>query len=191
MIIFVDIETISDGEYKEKHIEKYWDKITFLPELNKILTICVWVETKEWIVVKNLEWNEKEQIEKFFESIKWNKISWFNIKKFDLPFIIKRALVYQIEIPYELKFWWKKPWELENIIDLQEVYSNLVFWSIWNLDLICNFLWITSPKSWNIDWSLVQEFYNNWKETEIIEYCKRDVLATIELYNYFKKYNLI
>lgn len=191
MIIFFDIETISDWDYKEKYIELYWDKINFLPELNKILTICLWTETKEWIIIKNLEWDEKTQIIWFFNAIKWNKLSWFNIKKFDIPFIIKRALYYQLEIPNDLKIYWKKPWEIDNVIDLQEIYNYWIFWAIWNLDLICNFIWITSPKSWNIDWSQVQEFYNNWKWNEIIDYCKRDVIATIELYNYFKKYNLI
>ena len=72
-----------------------------------------------------------------------------------------------------------------------EVYKNWVFWSYWNLDLICNFLWITSPKDWWIDWSEVQKFYDEWKIEEIKEYCKRDVEATINLYEYFLKYKLI
>jgi len=108
-----------------------------------------------------------------------------------LPFIIKRSLFHKLQIPNELKFFWKKPWELDHIIDLQEIYRCLVFSSLWNLDLICNFLWITSPKDDNIDWWQVQRYFDDGKIKEILEYCKKDVEATILIYNYFKEYNLI
>ena len=67
-------------------------------------------------------------------------------------------------------------------------YINVEFFNgIWNLDLVCNFLWITSPKEDNIDGSQVQEYYNVWKIEEIKQYCVRDVIATIEVYRYFKE----
>jgi len=37
----------------------------------------------------------------------------------------------------------------------------------------------------------VQEFYDNNKEKEILEYCKRDVEATVKVYDYFKSINLV
>lgn len=195
MIIYFDIETISDFKEEDPHWVsakiKYWEKFSFMPEFNKIFTIAVWTVTKEWVVVKNLEWTEEEQINAFFKAIKKNYLCGFNIKWFDLPFIIKRALKYQIDIPDEIKFFWKKPWELEHIIDLQEVYKNWVFGAIWSLDLVCNFLWFKSPKEEWIDWSQVQEYFDSWKKEEIKEYCKRDVEATIKVYQYFKEYNLI
>lgn len=196
MIIFLDIETIKDiNNFNNFNLEKikskYWDKLDFSPELNKIITITLGTETKEGIVLKNLKWDEKEQIEAFFTAIEWNTICWFNIKSFDLPFIIKRALFHKIKIPNCLKFFGKKPRELEHIIDLLEVYKNNVYWSIWNLDLICNFLWITSPKDDNIDWWQVQRYFEEWKIDEILAYCKRDVKATIDIYRYFKEFNLI
>jgi len=163
-----------------------------MPEYNKILCISAWyINNNDEIVIKTFSWDEKTTIQEFFNAIEKNNISWYNIKWFDIPFIIKRALNHQIAIPNSLKFFWKKPWELEHIIDLLEVYKNWVFNSFSSLDLVCNFLWITSPKDKGIDWSQVQEFYDLWKEKEIIEYCERDVKATIEVYNYFKLYNLI
>lgn len=200
MIIYFDIETVweriseweLETEFLSKASEKYWERINFMPEFNKIFTITCWTIIKDWeVVIKNLEWSEEDQIKTFFKSIEWNTICWYNIKGFDLPFIIKRALKYQIDIPNCIKMFWKKPREMENIIDLFEVYKNWVFWWVWNLDLVCNFLWITSPKDWNIDWSEVQKYYDEWKKQEILEYCKRDVLATIRVYQYFKEYNLI
>lgn len=196
MIIYFDIETIQDTENlknfnMDKLQKKYWEKIKFSPEVTKIITITLWTDTKDWRVIKNLEWDEETQIKSFFKAIEWNIICWFNIKGFDLPFIIKRALKYWIDIPECIKFFWKKPWEMENIIDLLEVYRQNVFGSIWNLDLICNFLWITSPKDDNIDWWQVQRYFDEWKTKEILEYCKRDVEATMKVYKYFKEYNLI
>lgn len=195
MIIFADIEIVKDFEWcKVENIEKYWDKINFMPEMNRILCIVVWTE-KDWdIITKVLKWYEKDIIEEFFSIISKNKdtyICWFNIVNFDIPFIVKRALKYQIEIPEIFRIFWKPKRELKYFLDLKEMYSYWVFWSFWNLDLCCNFLWITSPKDEWIDWSLVQKFYDDWKEEEIYEYCKRDVIANIKLYEYFKNYKLI
>lgn len=198
MILFFDIETISNFNKKERKQksflflqEKYWDKLNFMPEFNKILCISVGFMNDTEVITRSYHWDENEVINKFFEAIKWREIAGFNIKWFDIPFIIKRALFHKIEIPSCLKFYWKKPREMEYIIDLQEIYKSWVFSSFSNLDLVCKFLWITSPKEEWIDWSQVQRFYDLWKEKEIFEYCERDVKATIELYNYFKKYNII
>jgi len=198
-MIFLDIETIStkneelkyNKEKKDAASERYWERINFMPEFNKIFTICLWT-VQEWKpFIKNLEWSEEEQIKAFFIAIKWQKICGFNIKGFDIPFIIKRAIKYKIAIPNDLKVFGKKPREMENIIDLQDVYKNWIFNGWWTLDLCCEFLWITNPKQKWIDWSKVQGYYDNWKIDEILEYCARDVQATIDLYDYFKKYNLV
>lgn len=191
MIIFFDIETILvDGltsmeELKEKHKEQF----DFMPEFHQILTITTWVRTTEWIVTKNLEWDEKEQIAKFFEISEKNQLCGFNIKGFDIPFIIKRALFHGIPIPQSLKLYRKKQWDMENMIDLYDVYKHTGYKS-GSLDLICQFLSIPTPKEW-IDWSQVQQFHDEWRDDEIREYCKRDVEATILVYEKFKSLNLM
>jgi len=194
MIIFTDIEIVKDSEFDIDNYEKYWDRSWFMPEFNKILCIVVWTE-KNWdILTKILKWDEKEMIEEFFSIISKNLntyICWFNIVNFDIPFIIKRAIKLWIIIPDVFKIYWKPKRELKYFIDLKEVYSYWVFWNNWNLDLVCKFLWITSPKDEWIDWSLVQKYYDDWKEEEIYEYCVRDVVSTIRIYEYFKKFNLI
>ena len=196
MIIYFDIETISDGENinefdHDKLFERYGEKLNFMPEFNRIFTIAVWTVTKEGNIIKNLQGGEKEQIEAFFKAIEGNVIAGFNIKGFDLPFIIKRALKHQLDIPDCIKFFWKKPREMDNIVDLQEVYKQGQFGAFWKLDLICNYLWFNSPKDDNIDGSQVQAFYDAGKLEEVKEYCKRDVEATIKVYQYFVEYNLI
>lgn len=219
MIIFFDIETVSEFieiernlsiqelvTQKEKIVENYkkysklkdlhGDGLNFMPEYNKILTITVGVKTAEGIKVENLKGSEKEQIQKFFEIAdkKYKdglpSFCGHNIKNFDLPFIIKRALHHGIKIPDRLKAYWKKPREMDYFIDLFEVYKYLSFSGKGSLDLICNFLDIPTPKE-GIDGSQVQEYHDQGKDEEILEYCKRDVEATIKVYEKFLDLNLI
>lgn len=174
--------------------EKYWEKLNFMPEFNRILCISYWRYINWELEIKTTKWTEKEQIIEFFELIssKWFIVlCGFNIKGFDIPFLIKRAMKFKINIPTSINIAWKKPWEIKNMLDLQEVYKMNNFWSPWSLDLVCNFLWITSPKDFWINWSEVQEFFDNWKIDEIIEYCERDVLATQQVHKYFKEIKLL
>ena len=57
--------------------------------------------------------------------------------------------------------------------------------------MICNFLGFISPKDEWINGSLVQQYFDEGREEEICKYCERDVVATIQVYQYFKDYNLI
>lgn len=200
MIIFFDIETISifwkdhrnsielPNLYADLQ-EKYGENFNFMPEFHKILTITTGVRTTEWIITKNLEWNEPEMIQRFFEIAEKNSLCGFNIKGFDIPFIVKRALLYGIPLPNSLKLFGKKPWDMENFIDLYEVYKHTGYKS-GSLDLISNFLSVPTPKN-GIDGSQVQTFHDEWKDDEIREYCKRDVEATILVYEKFKSLNLM
>ena len=127
-MIFFDIETISDKTANSKLKEKYWDKSNFMPEFNKIITIVVGrIETDNTIKTKILEWTEQQMIEKFFDIVKNKKVCWYNIKNFDMPFILKRALKHKVSIPYDFILADKKPWENKNIIDLFEIYKCWVF----------------------------------------------------------------
>jgi len=212
MIIFFDIETVAlsteeksltDQEIKDT-IEKYGEGLNFMPEYNKILTITVWVKTTEGNKIENLPGSEKEQIEKFFEIVEKDykvkrdgkevqimpKFCWHNIINFDFPFIVKRAMSHGIRIPDRLKAYGKKPWEMEHFIDLYNVYKYLSFSGKGSLDLICNFLDIPTPKQ-GIDGSEVQAYHDQGKDKEILEYCKRDVEATINVYDKFVELNLI
>lgn len=194
-IIFFDVETIYNEDNKQdldSCIEKYGDRCDFMPELNKILCICVWYIQPDWMYkIKNLEWNEEEQIRKFFELSEKYNLCGFNILNFDLPFIIKRALSLWIKIPNSLKIYWKKPREITNVIDLKDIYKYWVFWWIWDLDIVTKSLWVVSPKEQWMSWKDVQKYYDDRKEDEIIKYCCRDVQAVIDLYNKFLILNLI
>jgi len=194
MEIFFDIETVREKEFRDPDVIdiKYGEKANFMPEFNKIVTICVWRYDDQDIpqrIVKNLEWTEEEQLTRFAEIVKKNVLVWHNIIWFDIPFVAKRMLKYQIDIPDELNLANKKPWEIKHI-DTFKVWQMGQFWAPWNMDLVTKYLNIPTPKD-NIDGSKVQEYYDKWRLEEIIEYCLKDVHASMKIYSYFKEYKLL
>ena len=179
--------------------DKFWENFDFMPEFHSILTICVGkIEADGNIATKNLAGTEKEMIEQFFaltEYTDWRKVlpntlCWFNIKSFDIPFIVKRALAHWIKIPHYFKLFWKKPWDMENFLDLYEVYKHTWFKAC-SLDTLCKFLDIPTPKRWWIDGSQVQQYHDEWRDWEIVTYCMNDVEATARVYQRFTELNLI
>lgn len=177
--------------------EKFWDRFDFMPEFHQIHTIVCWTRKSDGTLhTRALEWTEAQKIEEFFSisgKMNWKNLEydlwWFNINNFDLPFIVKRAMFHKIKIPNHLKLFWKKPWDMENVIDLYDIYKHMWYTS-WSLDLVCRFLKVPTPKG-SIDWTRVQGFHDEWRDEEITEYCKRDVESTLLVYEYFKEMNFI
>lgn len=198
-ILFFDIETILDESKNREEIfakrdtmrEELQKQFDFMPEFHQILTICVGTEIEEGkIFTKNLEWSEKFQIEKFFElAEKYPILCGYNIKGFDIPFIVRRALHLGIKIPNSLKLFGKKPWDMTNFLDLKEVYRHTGMMSA-SLDVVCYNLGIPTPKD-GIDGSQVQDFHDACRDKEILEYCERDVVATVQVYKKMVELNLI
>jgi predicted PolB exonuclease-like 3'-5' exonuclease len=104
-----------------------------------------------------------------------------NIEGFDMPVILKRAVINGIVIPKALHFHNLKPWEMPTV-DTSKVWS----FGAWkeglvSLDLLCASLGIDTPKD-DIDGSKVSEVY--WKDGDldrIVKYCEKDVLATTQV----------
>lgn len=194
-ILFFDIETVLDDHIHDDFTidalrEKHWENFDFMPEFHKILTICIGkIDLDGSIVTRSIDGTEIEIIWQFLDMIRSNVLCWFNIKWFDIPFIVKRALHHGFVIPGSLKLFGKKPWDMENMLDLYEVYKHTGYKS-GSLDTICKFLSIPTPKQW-IDGSQVQKFHDEWKDAEIVTYCMNDVEATIRVYEKFKGLNLI
>ena len=108
------------------------------------------------------------------------KVVGHNIKRFDIPFICKRAFINGISLPTTLQVWDKKPWETA-LIDTSELWS----FGAWqegftSLDLLATVLGIDSPKS-DINGSQVHEAYYNGQILRIEEYCQRDVVTVMQI----------
>lgn len=191
MLVFFDIETIRDiSELPNlKDIERYQDKLNFMPEFNKIFCISVGYIADDGYQIKTYSWDESEIINQFFNVAKAHDLSWFNIKWFDIPFVVKRAVKLWIAIPQRLKLFGKKPWDMENIIDICEIWKHMGY-NTASLDVTCRHLWVKSSKDW-IDGSQVQQFVDDGRWDEVIHYCEEDVRATIDVYQKLKEFNFM
>lgn len=104
-----------------------------------------------------------------------------NIKRFDVPVICKRSLIYKLELPDLLQVHNKKPWEM-TFVDTAEVWS-FGTWqeSFASLDLLANVLGFESPKT-DMHGDEVQKAY--WVDKDLAgikKYCQNDVVAAMNV----------
>ncbi len=104
-----------------------------------------------------------------------------NGKEFDYPYICRRMLVNDIELPRSLQVSGKKPWEIlhQDTMDLWRFgdYKNFT-----QLDLLAALFSIPSSKS-DISGEDVTRVYHIENDLErIARYCKEDVIVLAQLY---------
>jgi len=126
--------------------------------------------------------DEKQMLKDFLQTaakimVKYPKMQWVghNIKGFDLPYIIKRALIHGIAIPQAFHLHKQKPWE-NCLLDTQDVWK-FGGYNTAKLGLISELLGIPSPKD-AMSGPEVNEYYWNGKLEEIKTYCEKDIKAT-------------
>jgi predicted PolB exonuclease-like 3'-5' exonuclease len=197
--MFFDIETVPDFEKQEHFTQKYPDEpmTWLLAEFGKIICISCGFAHDDWVGIefktKSFSWADEKQIVLDFLSAidkkSFDKLCWFNIVNFDIPFVFKRALVHGLKIPrilstYDEQNWGsKKPREMSSL-DLMLVWKSTGSKNT-SLDIVCKTLGIESPKQ-DHDWSQVAEMYTMWKFAEIEKYCEGDVIACYEIYKKIK-----
>ncbi|GAB4130673.1 MAG: 3'-5' exonuclease [Raineya sp.] len=111
-----------------------------------------------------------------------------NGKEFDIPYMCRRYLINQIELPQMLELRGKKPWEILHIIDTMEMWKFGDNKNFTKLELLCNVFDVPTPKD-DIDGSQVGSVF--WEEENyerIAIYCEKDVIATAQL---MLRYNLM
>lgn len=179
---------------EEKTLEElYGDRAAIYAEFGKIIVIGMAIyhenKGKPALRVKALSSdNEKELLLEFKNFIEGKfdqdnlKLCAHNGKEFDFPYLCRRMLVNDIKIPWSLNMSGKKPWEI-NHLDTMELWKFGDWKSFTSLDLLTTIFEIPSSKK-DLDGSMVTKTY--YKENEglkrIEEYCKRDVVATAQLY---------
>lgn len=110
----------------------------------------------------------------------------FNGQRFDIPFIIKRSMVHNIEVTNHA-FLDVYPFKNYPHYDVWQVLSGTRGDPI-NLRLACDILGVPSPKEGGIEASEVAQAYDEGRIQEIADYCVRDVVSTFEVYKKTKKY---
>ena len=104
-----------------------------------------------------------------------------NGKEFDYPYLCRRMLVNEVNIPSMLNLMGKKPWEVAHL-DTMEMWKFGDFKHYTSLDLLAAIFNIPSSKG-DIDGSQVNGVYYKDKDIEKIKnYCIRDVQVLAQLY---------
>ncbi|SNR51540.1 hypothetical protein SAMN04488111_1351 [Lutibacter flavus] len=113
-----------------------------------------------------------------------------NGKEFDFPFIARRMIVHQIELPEKLNLFGKKPWEVSHL-DTMELWKFGDYKHYTSLKLLTSILGIPSPKD-DISGSEVGGvFYKEKNLKRIVTYCEKDTIAIAQLLLRFNNEPLI
>jgi len=104
-----------------------------------------------------------------------------NGKEFDFPYIARRMIIHNIELPYKLNLFGKKPWEVPHL-DTMELWKFGDYKTYTSLKLMTNVLGIPSPKD-DIDGSEVYSVYYQTNDIDrIINYCEKDTIAVAQIF---------
>lgn len=137
--------------------------------------------------------DEKQMLQQFANLLDKNKLTYrklcgHNAKDFDIPYLIRRMLIYQIKLPQILQLTDKKPWETP-IVDTMELWKCGATRYSAQLKLLCAVFGIPTPKD-DIDGSEVANvFYHEKDYKRISVYCEKDVVATMQVHLHLLGYN--
>ncbi|WP_223550216.1 3'-5' exonuclease [Aestuariivivens sp. NBU2969] len=113
-----------------------------------------------------------------------------NGKEFDFPYIARRMIIHNMELPYKLNLFGKKPWEVPHL-DTLELWKFGDYKTYTSLKLLTNVLGIPSPKD-DIDGSEVYRVYYEDKDIDrIITYCEKDTIAVAQIFLRLRGDNLL
>lgn len=182
---------ISEEDFMQQSFE---DKAAIFAEFGKIICISAGVMTlseegQTQIRVKSFAGDDEkvllqefaDLLNKHFPDPTKHGICGHNIREFDVPYICRRMVVNQIELPNILNISGKKPWETKHLVDTLELWKFGDIKHYTSLDLLTSILDIPSPKD-DIDGSMVGQVY--WKEKNldrITTYCEKDVVTVANL----------
>ncbi|WP_338732183.1 3'-5' exonuclease [Mangrovimonas cancribranchiae] len=103
-----------------------------------------------------------------------------NGKEFDFPYIARRMVIHNIELPYKLNLFGKKPWEVPHL-DTLELWKFGDYKNYTSLKLLTNVLGVPSPKD-DIDGSEVYQVYYEEQDVDrIVQYCEKDTIAVAQI----------
>ncbi|MFQ3182879.1 MAG: hypothetical protein ACI9Z4_002494 [Polaribacter sp.] len=103
-----------------------------------------------------------------------------NGKEFDFPFMARRMIVHQIELPIQLNLFGKKPWEVPHL-DTLELWKFGDYKHYTSLRLLTAILGVPSPKD-DINGSEVAHVYYKEKDLQrIVTYCEKDTIAVAQI----------
>lgn len=104
-----------------------------------------------------------------------------NGKEFDFPYIARRCVVHNIALPRILDIGGLKPWEVGHL-DTMNMWSFGDRKAYTSLALLTHTLGIPTPKDDITGADVARVFYEENGLERIAQYCRKDVVATVQLY---------
>lgn len=104
-----------------------------------------------------------------------------NGKEFDFPYIARRCVVHNIALPRILDIGGLKPWEVGHR-DTMNMWSFGDRKAYTSLALLTHILGIPTPKDDITGADVARVFYEENGLERIAQYCRKDVVATVQLY---------
>jgi len=204
--LFLDIETLpaeeskmetlrllfdkKNPEFDQEKFDEFVQKTNFDGAFGRILCIGYAVDDDAPQNFYN-ENNEKETLQQFWHLVDALSSTprnmqypdydlqfiGHNVMDFDLRFIYQRSIVLGVKPAYELNFARYRGYP---------IYDTMKEWVKWSnssigLEYLALVRSIPSPKD-GIDGSQVAQFFADGKVNDILEYCKRDVQTTRDVY---------
>jgi uncharacterized protein YprB with RNaseH-like and TPR domain len=210
-LLFIDIETvrIQDSisnktpiwdawEYKNRredfttqkqYKDHFKEKAGLYAEFAKIVCISVGFLHKGELIIKSFYGDKEETILiDFFDLIntvgsKFKSFVGFASNQFDIPFIIKRALINRLSVPDLVDVSGLKPWELVHI-DLKDEFK-LTGWETPSLTTLAYALGAPTSKGGEVEGHNLSDFYYGDREDKlevIMDYCEKDVWVTCNIF---------
>ncbi len=210
-ILFIDLETVPEYEnwddlsertkilWKKKTQfqrkeeispeEYYYERAGILSEFGKIVCLsCGLVIEDKKIRIKSFYGDDEIRILTGFNDLL--KSNYFksnlllcahNGKEFDFPYLARRMMIHQVELPRILHMQGKKPWEIPHL-DTMDLWKFGDYKHYTSLDLLAHVFHLPTPKS-EMDGSEVSKVYYQEKNIEKIkDYCERDVITLINIF---------
>ena len=180
--------------YQRKEVitpEDFYERAGIWAEFGKIICISVAYFTNDSkernLRVTSFSGDNEQQILIDFKQLldthfnkSYHVLCAHNGKEFDFPYIARRMIVHQIELPEKLNLFGKKPWEVPHL-DTLHLWRFGDYKHYISLSLMAHVLGIPTPKD-DIDGSQVARVYYEEKNIDrIITYCEKDVITIAQI----------
>jgi len=189
------------AEREQKSPEELYEKAAIYAEFGQVACIsCGFLIQKSgvWqLKVKSFAGNDEKKVLQDFANMldaHFNSdrhlLCAHNGKEFDFPYLCRRMVVQQVQIPRILNLQGKKPWEVQHL-DTMEMWKFGDYKSFTSLNLLTHVLGIPSPKD-DISGADVSRVY--WEDKDIdriMIYCQKDVVALAQLILRFSRKPLL
>ncbi|UMB59366.1 3'-5' exonuclease [Lutibacter sp. A80] len=181
--------------------EEFYDRAGIWAEFGKIVCISVGYfanfKTKDREFRVTSFFGDEVQILKDFKkliNLHFNKavhvLCAHNGKEFDFPYIARRMIIHQIELPEKLNLFGKKPWEIPHL-DTLELWKFGDYKHYTSLKLLTSILNIPSPKDDISGGEVGSVYYKEKNIKRIVTYCEKDTIAVAQLLLRFNNEPLI